>query len=214
MNKKIFSGKNFSLFEFQKFKNKKALEDSLATWIIVLLIIVFLMFIYVGVVYVMGGIKTIFNGKDEISISSKYSIILTESLISFLNSQTEFNGEKILVKELIAGDAETEKEKFSRFKELSEEFADFHIIEKKKSYDYNQRAWLRIYDSDDEIKVNVLKKYSAYEVKRGKEGSGGNSAGPGFVVPSPSCNPDKDSAFSFFILTGNKKVAICTEYLQ
>lgn len=67
-----------------KMKNKKALEDSLAVWIIVIFILVFLIFVYLSVI----GVKKLSGDKTpEVKIDSlnKNDLFLTQSFYGFLN---------------------------------------------------------------------------------------------------------------------------------
>jgi len=102
-----------------KIKNKKALEDSLAVWVIVIFILVFLIFIYIGVI----GIKKFSGDKiPEVAINSlgKNDLFLAQSFYGFLNTKTESSNS---VKEDIYAWADG----FENKDLIEKEFNDFFI---------------------------------------------------------------------------------------
>jgi hypothetical protein len=128
--------------------------------------------------------------------------------MSFLNTPVNFNGKIILVKDLISGNPENEREKFLKFKELAEDFMDKNIISEKKVYETYQdtkQAWIRIYEINENPEQSYKNKYSDFSVRRGTKYSG--------LIPFEGCDPNSLQSFSFNLMTEGRKVSLCTEYL-
>lgn len=184
---------------------KRALEDSLATWIIATLAVFFVVFIYISIIYVMGGVKVAIGTSKDAVYSGKGDIALAEAFISFLNSPLDYNGQKILIKDLINGSVSDEN-KLLKFKELAENFMDKNVMLREASYQDTRRAWIRIYNSNEAISQSFNNQYSRYAVNRGQ-----GYSSVGFTsVASKNC--DASSGFLFYLILNDKKAAICSEY--
>jgi hypothetical protein len=195
--------------------NKKADFSSTLLWMIAAFILFFVLFIFFFYVVGIGGIKTI--NKDEIVKSgydSSNDIVLLESFHSFLNSQIEYNGKLIFVKDLIINEPESDKDKYQEFKKLANEFMENYVMKvsetggDRPSLGSVRTAWLRIYGFDETIKeyssiqsgirVNYDRYYD-YEIRRQK-------------IETP-CRPFTPEANMFYyIIPKNKRIILCLEY--
>ncbi|MBT4166480.1 hypothetical protein HOE04_05560 [archaeon] len=178
--------------------NKKGLEDSLPTWIVTLFVLSFFVLIYFGGVFVMFGDKTIF-GDGEVVVESGNNLIVVESFKDFLESEVEFGGSEVLVKDLVDLEGGLKE-----FKKLGSEFVE-ELDEKK--------VWLRVYDFVEDVEVSFDGKYKDYEVSRSvsvREGRGSwspmaNSKKEVF------CDFKNSDGFLFFGFSLNKKIVLCWE---
>jgi len=171
----------------KNYMNKGAREDTGFTWIVSILIIVFILAMYLifGVSGAYGSKKL---GEDREMIltegSSKLGAI--EGFIGFLDSEVDFNDKKILVKDLVEGDLENNREGFDEFGRLSKEFlADF-----VGDSDFVS-AWIRVYEKNQEVGMDA--ENSIYGVRAN------------MVV----CDPKRLGADVFFVVSHGKKIIFC-----
>ncbi len=139
--------------------NKKGAIGATMDWIIgtpliagiliILIVFSFLIFVSQG-----GGGKIT---EDKIAMDKW---VMAQKAIDFL--ETPF--EEGRVEDLIKGDPKENKEDYEKFKMLAFDFADKALDEEKYS-----RMWLRIYDLEDQPKLerSALNKYAGYDVWAG-----------------------------------------------
>lgn len=68
---------------------------TLIIWILVLIVVLFLMFIFVGVLSFLTGEKLLFGEGSEIKVVGSENLILFDNLKDILDSEIEFNGENV-----------------------------------------------------------------------------------------------------------------------
>lgn len=167
--------------------NKCAREDTGFTWMISILIIVFIlvMYLFLGVPGAYGS-KKLGDDREMVLSEGSNRLIAIEKFIGFLGNEVEFDGENVLIKDLIEGDLESNNLEFEEFGRLSKDFLVNLVGEK----DYLS-SWIRIYEKDQEIGRDS--KNSIYGVKANN------------VV----CDPSWANTDVFFIVNQNKKIAFC-----
>jgi hypothetical protein len=203
--------------------NKRAVHEpgSTVTWVIYTFITVIVMgtfILYVGSINVSGnfglGSKIISpTEKAKVPSSSPYDLGVLQSFYYFLNSYTEVNGEKILVKDLVSGQPESDAVKFNKFKELANKYLSNYVYSESSGskQGYVLKAWIRIYDFDETIqKISSNKMYKNYEIIKGIPIMGKNMD----VICSPYTS---SSSVFYYIVPKNqenlgKKVVLCVEY--
>lgn len=186
------------------FNDRRALEDSLLVWIgAIFLIIAVYVFVYVPGVLMMFGNKGLFLTDDPSFLSSNSKSIETvQSFIGFLDSETIFNGKKILIKELVSKDPGNQ-EPFLKFRDLARDFFRENNVE--INFD---SAWIRIYEKEEAISSELgNNKFVDYEVSFGKA-----ETRPGYMQGSQVtgfCDPESEDSILFFVFSDNRKIALC-----
>lgn len=196
-NKKVFRKKAFA---------------SLLVLIPAVLILSFLLFVYLVILGGLGGLK-VSTKKERMDFNSGYKndLALLDSYYSFLESPINYNSEKILVKDLVAGTLEDDKEKFKEFKGLADDFLEKNVIEEKKTImilsKYEMRnVWIKVYGFNEEIKQDSNNQYSSYAVHRVANSRYG---------PSSLCDPkNPENSVFYYIIPQNKKIVMCVEYAK
>lgn len=81
-------------------KNKQAMEPSTLTWIAAMFIIFFILIIFItaSLAFSKGKFGIPLKVREE---AARENLILTEEIVAFLNTKTEFNSQETTIKELI-----------------------------------------------------------------------------------------------------------------
>ena len=115
------------IFNFKKNKKGASIPSGL-TWVPATLLVFFIMFLFLA-----GALMAFKDGGSEFeaenSLEGKYDLYLQNQLISFLNSEVEFEEEKYLIKDLIYPAISNKwnsgtNSKQQLIKEISEEFTE------------------------------------------------------------------------------------------
>jgi len=179
-----------------KNKMKKAQLDSAILWPLAVFIIMFILFWFMVVGISWAGVK----GKEEIKISGfQNEKALIESYSAFLESKIMVSEKEVLVKDLIKGEPDENKEEFEMFRQLAFDFLKENKLD----------GWVRVYGLDEEISKYSSGKYKQY-----------GSSVDFFISPDrPSavkseddvCDPSDESNELFYVINENKKMVVCVQ---
>ena len=180
-------------------KNYRGQVGVTITWMVAFIVIFFIMLVFVGIVATTAAKKGV--GKNEIIIIENgfNKLEAQRDLIRFLNSEVEFNGQKMSFKDFISK-VDDSKDKENKFKEVAEIFMNnnFPVEGNNKIY---YRVWMRIYSPNDKIEqyytISGNKNYEVSSFSRG--GAGG-----------VNCDPLEENAVVInFLISNNKKIVVC-----
>lgn len=188
--------------------NKKASEDTLPTWIVAVVVFLFfsLFFYFIPGFLMFGEMwgKDKLNGESgNIFYESDSKTLVVKNFVDFLNKEIEFNGEKILVKELINFDPKKDSKGFERFRELSEEF-----LKEENLWNKIDKAWIKVYLMNETTKKFI--RPEGYENFDTHITSSSDIASLGYFDSDVSyC--DSSKGILYFMLLEDRKVELCLE---
>ncbi len=181
------------------FLNKNGQVGVTITWMVAFIVIFFIMLVFVGMVASIAAQKGVGKNKILVIENGFNKLDAQRYLIMFLNSEVEFNGQKMLFKDFIS-EVDDSKDKENKFKEIAKTFIDntFSIEGNNKIY---YRVWMRIYSPNDQIEqyytISGNKNYEVSSFSRG--GAGG-----------VNCDPLEENAVVInFLISNNKKIVVC-----
>ncbi len=184
-------------------RSKKAAVASTLTWIVATVIIFFIMavyFVFIGIMYASG------ESGSKISVTyDSPELLITRTLIGFLEMPVDFEGKTIQAYQLVADfELNDENEKrFEKFKELAQIFVDKNFVRGEKSA--YEGAGVRIYSAEEKIfSSEYERKYSGYSAQ--------TKSGSALKFLCDNSPPARTSTAVY--ISGTKKVALCVEYEQ
>ena len=165
--------------------NRAAREDTGFTWIVSILIIVFILAMYL-IFGVSGayGAKKLSQDREMVLTEGSSRLSAIEEFIDFLDKEINFNDKKILVKDLVKGNMEDNSESWKEFGRLSRGFLEGLVDD-----DYVS-GWIKIYEKNQEV---GMEGGSLYQV----------------VSNVVSCSSDISGADVFIVLSHDKKIVFC-----
>ena len=180
-------------------KSKRSQVGVTLTWLVAFVVIFFIMLVFIGMTSILVTEKKLNKNEIPLVETGFNKIDGQRNLIRFLNSETEFKGQKMIFKDFLSN-VEDSKDKEDKFKEIAESFIkeSFSLGVEDKDY---YRVWIRIYSPNDEIG-----QYFAIDGNTNYEVSSFLRGGKGGI----NCDPLEENAVVLSILISiNKKIVVC-----